>query len=91
MDSYKILKKSLGKNIIISHPEGGTVKGELLFADGSSAILKTAQGELRIVPRNNQQQIILEDYDPEKSGLIIKPTLVWQLQSKKKKNTKTEI
>jgi hypothetical protein len=91
LDSYKILKKSLGKNIIISHPEGGTVAGELLFADGTSAILKTTQGELRIVPRNNEQQIILEEYDADKSGLIMKPTLVWQLQSDKTKKTKTEI
>lgn len=91
MDSYKILNKSLGKVVIISHPEGGVVKGELLFADGSSAILKTSEGELRIVPRNNEQQIILAEYDPEKSGLIIRPTLVWQLQSEKKKSTKTEI
>ena len=91
LDANKVLNKSLGKNIIISHPESGTVKGELLFSDGANAILKTAAGELRIVPRNKEQQIILEEYDPDKSGLIIKPTLVWLLQSDKKTRAKTEI
>ncbi len=91
LDANKVLNKSLGKNIIISHPESGMVKGELLFSDGANAILKTAAGELRIVPRNKEQQIILEEYDPDKSGLIIKPTLVWLLQSDKKTRAKTEI
>ena len=91
MDANKVLNKSLGKTVMISHPESGTVKGELLFSDGANAILKTTEGELRIVPRNDEQQIILEEYDPTKSGLIIKPTLVWELQSDKKKKTKTEI
>ena len=91
LDANKVLNKSLGKNVMITHPEGGTVKGELLFSDGSNAILQTAEGELRIVPRNNEQQIILEEYDPAKSGLIIKPTLVWLLNSDKKTKVNTEI
>jgi hypothetical protein len=91
MDANKVLNKSLGKTVMISHPESGTVKGELLFSDGSNAILKTTEGELRIIPRNDEQQVILEEYDPAKSGLIIKPTLVWELQSDKKKKTKTKI
>jgi len=91
MDANKVLNKSLGKTVMISHPESGTVKGELLFADGANAILKTSEGELRIIPRNKEQQVILEEYDPKKSGLIIKPTLVWLLESGKKKKSKTEI
>ncbi len=91
MDANKILNKSLEKNIILTHPESGTIKGKLLFSDGSTVILKTTDGQLRIIPRNKQQQVILEDYDPKKSGLIIKPTLVWQLDSDINGNSSAEI
>lgn len=91
IDANKILDKSLGKDIIITHPESGTIAGELVFSDRANAIIKTKAGELRIVPRNNEQQIVLAEYDPGKSGLIIKPTLVWLLDSEKKSKVNTEI
>jgi hypothetical protein len=91
LDANKVLNKSIGKNVMISHPESGTISGKLLFSDGANAILKTKEGELRIVPRNDEQQVILEEYDPDKSGLIIKPTLVWLLHSESKTKAKTEI
>jgi len=91
IDANKILHKSLEKNIILTHPKSETVRGELLFSDGSTVILKTADGQLRIIPRNNEQQVILEEYDPEKSGLIIKPTLVWLLDSEINGKTSSEI
>lgn len=91
MNADKILDKSLEKNIILTHPASGSVRGQLLFSDGATVILKTEDEQLRIIPRNKEQQVILEEFDPIKSGLIIKPTLVWMLDSDKSGTAASEI
>jgi len=91
LDANKILNKSLEKEIIITHPNGGTVKGKLLFSDGNTVVLETPENELRIIPRNPEQQIIIGDFDRKSTGLITRPTLLWLLESNKSGNAVSEI
>jgi hypothetical protein len=91
LNANKILNKSINQMIRISHPNGGTIRGTLLSSDGSNIVLETEEKELRIIPRNQEQQIILEDFNKTSSGLITQPTLVWLLHADKTSQTNAEV
>ncbi|KAA3615030.1 MAG: DUF4139 domain-containing protein [Calditrichaeota bacterium] len=87
----KILQKSLEKEIVIDHPEQGKMEGVLLSATGSNMILKTIDGMMQIIPRNNKQKISLKGLASEKQPFIIRPTLVWDINSEKKGSYNTKV
>ena len=87
----KILQKSLEKIIVIDHPDQGRIEGILLSATIQNMILKTADGMMQIVPRNNKQKISLKGLAAEKRPFIIRPTLVWDVEASKKGSFKTKI
>ncbi len=78
INSDKLLQKYLGRTVSLSVPNGSrgtqTVSGKLLSAS-NSLVVQTANG-LRIISPGNLQQIKL---GPLPKGLMIKPTLQWQL------------
>ncbi|NNM86662.1 MAG: DUF4139 domain-containing protein [Phycisphaerales bacterium] len=78
ISSDKLLQKYLGRTVSLSVPNGSrgtqTVSGKLLSAS-NSLVVQTANG-LRIISPGNLQQIKL---GPLPKGLMIKPTLQWQL------------
>ncbi len=87
----KILQKSLEKEIVIDHPEQGRFEGTLLSATIRNMILKSSDGLMQIVPRNNKQKISLKGLADEKQPFIIRPTLVWDVESSKKGSFKTKV
>jgi hypothetical protein len=87
----KILQKSLEKEIVIEHPEQGRVTGTLLSATGSNMILRTADGLMQIIPRNNKQKISLKGLTADSRPFIIRPTLVWDVKAPKKGSFNTKV
>ncbi len=87
----KILQKSLEKEIVIDHPEQGRFEGTLLSASIRNMILKSIDGLMQIVPRNNKQKISLKGLADERQPFIIRPTLVWDVESSKKGSFKTKV
>jgi len=87
----KILQKSLEKEIIIDHPEQGRIEGTLLSATSQNMILKSTDGMMQIVPRNNKQKISLKGLAADKQPFIIRPTLVWDVKASKKGSFNTNV
>jgi len=84
LNSRKILQKYQGKEIQIVEENGSILKGTLLNFVNNELILQDEQG-IRIIPRSEKQQIILEKL-PE--GFVLHPTLRWRIarfQEKKQK------
>ncbi|MCD6117262.1 DUF4139 domain-containing protein [bacterium] len=77
VNSDKILNKYIDKNITLVSKDGDVFKGILLSRGGGNIVLSTNRG-IKII-----RQDVLERYDlPElPSGLITKPTLVWQVNN----------
>ncbi len=87
----KILQKSLEKEIVIEHPEQGRMSGTLLSATGSNMILRTADGLMQIIPRNNKQKISLKGLSSGNLPFIIRPTLVWNVNAPKNGSFNTRV
>lgn len=87
----KVLAKTINQDIMVVHPDQGTISGRLLSSSPANLILLDDQDNLQIVPRNKEQKIYLKDYSKKKSSFITKPTLVWKVQAKKKGEHKTQI
>jgi hypothetical protein len=79
----KLLEKSIGRKIKVIHPQSGTVEGALLASSRENIILKDRDEMIQILPRNNDQNIQLVEYESKGSGLISRPTLVWKVQAEK--------
>jgi hypothetical protein len=79
----KLLNKSLGYRIQISHPQQGTIEGTLLASSNQNIVLRDGDRQLQIIPRNSEQRIQLLDYESTKSNFTSRPTLVWKVISAK--------
>jgi len=77
VNADKILNKYIDKNITLVSKDGDVFNGKLLSRGGGNIVLST-DGGIKIIRRD-----VLERYDlPElPSGLITKPTLVWQVNN----------
>lgn len=91
LNAGKILAKSVNSTITIIHPELGSVTGTLLFSDNQNAVLTTGNGELRIIPRSDEQQVIIENFDQQNNELVTKPTLVWYVNASKPGRKEAEL
>jgi len=91
LNADKILNKSIEQKITITHPESETMKGKLLYSDSRNIILETDSGELRIIPRNVNQHILIEEFNKEKSGFITRPTLIWLLDAENNGQSTAEL
>lgn len=87
----KILQKSLEKEIVIEHPDQGKVEGILLSTTDNNLIIKTKDNLLQIIPRNTQQKISLKGISDEKQPFIVRPTLVWDIETTKAKEYSAKI
>jgi len=54
-------------------------------------ILKSTDGMMQIVPRNNKQKISLKGLAADKQPFIIRPTLVWDVKASKKGSFNTNV
>ena len=80
VDADKLLQKYLGRDIEVVTQDGTTYSGKLMsFDPGQLVIAEEPEGGLFIVARPDNVRDITCDSLPE--GLIVKPTLMWLLQS----------
>ena len=91
INSDKVLQKSINEQISISNTDGKTVHGKLLSASGGNIMILDQSDNLQIIPRNDKQTIFLADYSGRDDPFILKPTLVWKLDSQKSGKEKLNI
>ncbi len=78
VNSTKIFEKYIGEQITCYTKSGNAFEAELLSIEGSNLIVRKNEGGIRVINRNE-----IFDYHFPKlpGGLILKPTLQWQLIS----------
>ena len=84
----KILQKYIDKEISLVNDKGELIEGKLLSSMGGDVVLEKKDGGLVMIPNINSYRFSVGSL-PE--GLITKPTLVWQVKSKKSGNQDVEI
>jgi hypothetical protein len=85
-----MLEKTLGKSIRILHPDLGTVQGKLISVQSGMLVIRTADGELRVITNYGETQFIIEKSDYQ-ADLVIEPTIFCSLESKSNSREKTNI
>ncbi|HID38340.1 MAG TPA: hypothetical protein EYP36_02355, partial [Calditrichaeota bacterium] len=73
IDVSKVLSKSIGQQVIIIHPDLGTIIGQLLSARGSNLMVLDKDDNLQIIPRSDQLRIYFKDYSQNKDNFILRP------------------
>ena len=91
LNSDKILDKAIGSQIQLLDHEAGVLRGKLLYAGRTEIILETSARELRIIPRNQDMQIIIEEFGKESQNWVTHPTLQWLLFAPRQKVVNTKI
>ncbi|HEV3259592.1 MAG TPA: hypothetical protein VG013_22185 [Gemmataceae bacterium] len=76
----KLLDKYIDKQIGVVLRDGDVLKGRLLSFDGQQLVLKTANG-IGMVPRGRNVKDV--QFSALPGGLLTRPTLVWELDSRK--------
>lgn len=84
----KILQKYIEKKISLISENNEFVEGKLLSSMGGQIVLETKEGGLVMIPNVSKYRFSVGSL-PE--GLITKPTLVWQVISKKSGKQDVEI
>ncbi len=77
----KVLEKSIGQTIWLVDPQLGMFSGKLLSNSDEYLLLRDEDGKIQIVPKNDQQKVVLKNYDSTKTGFITRPTLLWKIKS----------
>ncbi len=85
-DNLTLMRKFVGSTIEVKYPET-VIRGKLLSAK-EPLIVETSDGRIRTL---NLDEIISVDYPQVPEGLVLKPTLRWDLYSDKKTNTNAEM
>lgn len=88
VNTQKMMQKYLGTQISLVTKGGDLHRGDLLSFDGKFAILKTASGEITIT---NAEEIVDYRFGALPEGLILKPTLVWRVESDADKKSDCQV
>ena len=78
VSSQKIFEKYLGQTVIFRFENGGEVRGKLLNVDQDAVVIETTTGGLQIAA---VRTILNYDFPALPQGLIIRPTLKWQVEA----------
>lgn len=84
VSAEKLIEKYLGLRVVLTRkPAGGAerdevIHGTLLSSDESNLVVQTGNGEVQILSRDDLSSIRL---GRQKTGLITKPTLIWQVEA----------
>jgi len=78
VNSNKIFEKYIGEKIICKTNDGNTFGAELLSIEGNNLIVRKENNGIRII---NRKEIFDYSFPELPGGLILKPTLQWQLKS----------
>lgn len=84
LSAEKILQKAAGLNIRLINPDGQVVSGTLLQSDNNDIVLRTASGEIMIMPRRQDYQIAMEMTGDDTGKWVTQPTLRWRLAADNK-------
>jgi hypothetical protein len=82
------MQKYIGSEISVITETGDSHRGELLSFDGKYILLKSKSGEITIT---NADQIVDYRFGSAPDNLILKPTLVWLVDSDKKQKSDCEV
>ncbi len=77
----KLLEKSLNKTIWVVDPQLGMFSGKLLSNSSDYLMLLDEDGKIQIIPKNDQQKVVLKNFDMNQSGFITRPTLNWKIDA----------
>lgn len=78
VNSNKIFEKYIGEKISCYTKAGNAFTAELLSIEGNNLIVRKNDGGIRII---NRKEIFDYNFPELPGGLILKPTLQWQLKS----------
>jgi len=84
----KILQKYTDKEISLVSENNELVEGKLLSSMGGQIVLETKEGGLLMIPNVSKYRFSVGSLP---DGLITKPTLIWQVNSKKSGRQDVEI
>jgi hypothetical protein len=88
MSPTKLLEKYLDDRVSLVTETGKEFEGTLLGFDGSNLVVELDQGGVAIVSREQVTDISLP---PSRKGLIVKPTLVYQVHASRGTNATAEV
>lgn len=88
VNSNKIFEKYIGEMISYRTKTGDAIKGQLLQYGGGNIVLQIPNAGIKIAAT---ESIVDYDFPALPSGLILKPTLQWLLDSKVKSSVESEI
>jgi hypothetical protein len=84
----RLLQKYLEHDVSVTTEDGSKYEGRLLGFDGNNLVLGLAQGKTAIVSKEKAADIILP---PLETGLIVKPTLFWTVNSSDRTSAEMEV
>jgi hypothetical protein len=79
-DAERLLSRYLARPVTVVMKEGNNESGTLLSYDGASLVLQKENGGVSVVNRTEVRTVTLGDLP---GGLVVKPTLVWTLDSQR--------
>ena len=88
VSTQALLKRYLGMAIEIVGEDDNRFKGKLLSYDNQSAILQDADGEIVMV---SMDKLVNAKFPSLPKGLIVKPTLRWEIDSPSSGSKKCEV
>lgn len=87
VSTQKLLEKYVDQQVTVITKES-TYSGKLLSAAQSEIMLQETGGKIRVI---NQSAILNLEFPQLPSGLMTRPTLVWQIDSRKSGTHQTEL
>jgi hypothetical protein len=88
MSPDKLLQKYLEQEIEVGADDGSEYRGRLLGWDARNLVLALADGRTAVVSRDKATDIVLPALE---TGLISKPTLVWEVRSSSRTPAEMEV
>lgn len=84
----KLLQKYLEERLNITTEDGKTYQGKLIGFDGGNLVLDLDGAGVALVSRDKVKDVVLP---PGEKGLVVKPTLFWQVDASRATSANMEI
>jgi hypothetical protein len=84
----KMLQKYLDHEVDVTTEDGSEYRGRLLGFDGKNLVLALSDDRTAIVSKDKATDIVLP---PLETGLIVKPTLIWEVRSSARTSADMEV
>jgi hypothetical protein len=80
VSAEKILQRFIDREVQFIDDKGTIIRGTLLSAQGGSAVIRSANGGLIMLPGLGKYQITVDELP---GGLITRPTLLWKIDAER--------